>query len=170
MICPACGYLNLPGADWCQWCQFDLMAIDLPAPTDRVDRSLMLDPVAVLCPHPPVCIAEEATLGEATEMMIAEKVGAVLVVNTDGRLVGILTERDFLTKIAGTTEDYGDWPLRDYMTRDPETVNADDPLALALGKMAVGGYRHLPVVEKGKPIGSISVRGILSHIVAICQD
>lgn len=169
MICPACGHLNLPGSDWCDWCQFDLMSVDLPTPTDRVDRSLMLDPVAVLAPHPPVTIPESGTLGDAVDTMMTEKVGAVLVTDTDDKLVGILTERDFLTKVAGSPH-YRQLPLRQFMTRSPETVSAQDPIASALGKMASGGYRHLPVVDDGKPIGSISVRGILSHIVSLCRE
>jgi CBS domain-containing protein len=43
-------------------------------------------------------------------------------------------------------------------------------LALALSKMDAGGYRHLPVVEDGKPVGMISVRDILRHIIAVCPD
>ena len=169
MICPTCGHLNLPGADWCDWCQFDLMAIDRPTPTDQVDRSLMLDPVAVLAPHPPVTIDVGADLGMAVKVMISEKVGAVMVTGDDGRIVGILTERDFLTKVAGSP-DYGRLPVRTFMTPDPETVSSADPLAFALGKMAGGGYRHLPVVDDGRPVGSISVRGILTHIVSLCGD
>ena len=49
MICPLCGHKrNLPGADWCVWCLFDLAAIDRPTPHDRVEHSLMTEPVAAL--------------------------------------------------------------------------------------------------------------------------
>lgn len=169
MICPTCGHLNLPGSDWCDWCQFSLLAVDLPTPTDRVDRSLMHDPVAKLAPHPPVTIPETGTLGDAVDTMMTEKVGAVLVTDETGKLVGILTERDFLTKVAGSPN-YRQLPLQQFMSREPEVVSANDPIASALGKMAGGGYRHLPVVDEGKPVGSISVRGILSHIVSLCRD
>jgi len=56
------------------------------------------------------------------------------------------------------------------MTPHPETVGPADPLAFALGKMAGGGYRHLPVVKDGQPVGVISVRDILRHIVWLCRD
>lgn len=129
----------------------------------------MLDPVAVLDPHPPVTIGVSATLGDAVDSMIAQKVGAVLVTDEKGLLVGILTERDFLTKVAYSA-DFRRLPLQEFMTREPEAVSPADPLAFALGKMAGGGYRHLPVIEDGKPIGSISIRGILTHIVSLCSD
>jgi CBS domain-containing protein len=170
MICPLCGHKgNLPGADWCVWCQFDLAAVDRPAAADRVEHSLMTEPVAVLGPREPVTVPACADLGQAIRQMIARKVGAVLVTDPDGRLVGILTERDFLTKVAGANG-FTRQPVAAFMTRHPETVTADDPLAYALGKMAGGGYRHLPVVAGGRPVGVISVRDILRHIVQLCRD
>jgi CBS domain-containing protein len=54
------------------------------------------------------------------------------------------------------------------MTRNPETVSLNDSLALALQKMDVGGYRHLPVVEDGKPVGVISVRDMMRHLTKLC--
>jgi CBS domain-containing protein len=101
--------------------------------------------------------------------MIERKVGAVLVTNEAGELVGILTERDFLTKVAGKAG-YESLPVRQYMTSAPETVSSSDLLAVALAKMDAGGYRHLPVVEAGKPVGVISVRDILRHLTAFCPD
>ena len=170
MICPLCGHKGNPrGTDWCLWCQFDLMALDRPAPSDRVEKSLMADSVAVLGPKPPVTVSVSATLGDAIRTMIASRVGAVLVIDPAGQLVGVLTERDFLTKVAGSPG-FHDLPLADFMTPQPETVTATDPLAFALGKMAGGGYRHLPVVEAGHPVGVVSVRDVLAHIVRLCQE
>lgn len=169
MICPACGHLNLPGADWCAWCQFALMSLDRPAPQDRVDRSLMTDPVTALRLWPPVTLPDTADLGEAVREMIARRIGAVLVTDPAGKLRGILTERDFLTKVAGEPG-YAALSVQLFMTPRPETVGPKDTLAFALGKMAGGGYRHLPVVEDGKPLGTVSVKDILRHIVGLCAD
>jgi CBS domain-containing protein len=169
MICPACGHLNLPGADWCNWCQFALMVLDRPVPQDRVERSLMADPVTVLGLHPPTTLTDDADLGSAVAEMIDGHLGAVLVIDATGKLVGILTERDFLTKVAGQPG-YAKLPVCQFMTRHPETVSPKDTLAFALGKMAGGNYRHLPVVEGGKPIGTVSVKDILRHVVGLCAD
>lgn len=170
MICPLCGHKeNLPGADSCLWCHFDLSAMDRPSALDRVELSLMTEPVSILEPKTPVTVGVGANLGQAVRKMIAEQVGAVLVINPDGQLVGILTERDFLTKVAGSVG-FGSQPVTAYMTPCPETVGPADPLAFALGKMAGGGYRHLPVVKGGQPVGVISVRDILRHIVWLCRD
>ena len=56
------------------------------------------------------------------------------------------------------------------MTPDPETASESDPLAFALHKMDGGGYRHLPVLRDGKPVGMISVRDLLKHITSLCRD
>lgn len=156
------------GADECADCQFDLTALDRPVPSDVVEASLMTDRVATLKPRPPVCVPDTADLGRAMAAMLRERVGAVLVTRDDGTLVGILTERDFLTKIAGC-DTLALLPVRQFMTRDPETVRLHDPLAFALRQMDVGRYRHLPVVHDDRPVGVISVKDILRHMLNLCQ-
>jgi len=136
---------------------------------DRIELGLTTETVAALEPRQPVTVPLEANLGSAIRLMIDCGVGAVLVVSEAGKLVGILTERDFLIKVAGQP-DYALLSVRDFMTRAPETVLLSDTLAFALGKMDAGGYRHLPVVEGEFPIGVISVRDILRHITKLCQD
>ena len=164
MICPACYEPNTPGDDWCRRCGCDLTADDRPTPHDRVERSLMADAVSVLDPRPAVTVTAETPLREVMQRMIAAEVGAVLVVDAAGLLVGILTERDFLTRVAGSP-DYAGGRVGDSMTRDPESVAATDPLMFALGKMATGNYRHIPVVAAGRPVGVLSVHDVLRHIV-----
>jgi CBS domain-containing protein len=168
MLCPSCGNENLMGAEECSRCQCALTPLDVPQPMDAVDGSLMTDTVAMLKPRPPVVLSAKADLARAMHLMTAEGVGAVLLSDDQGKLVGILTERDFLTKIAGS-EAFTLLPVQQFMTRNPETVSPTDPLAFALRKMAVGNYRHLPVVADDVPIGVISVRDILRHVLALCQ-
>jgi CBS domain-containing protein len=127
---------------------------------------LLSDPVAVLDPRPPVTVPLDANLGRAIREMMSQRVGAVLVTGPDGRLVGILTERDFLSKVAGVLG-YDRLPVAEFMTASPETVSPNDLLAVALGKMDSGGYRHLPVVAEGRPVGVISVRDVLRHLTAL---
>jgi CBS domain-containing protein len=169
MRCPACDHLNAPGADECGNCRTPLSSLDVPVPQGPVETTLLNDPVSILDPRPPVTVPVTANLGQAIREMIDRKVGAVLVINSVGELVGILTERDFLTRVAGEAG-YEQLPAERYMTPAPETVLPTDLLAVALAKMDAGGYRHLPVVEAGKPVGVISVRDILRHLTAFCPD
>jgi CBS domain-containing protein len=135
-----------------------------------VERSLMEDPVSALTPHVPISISSRSTVSHAIETMLTHNLGAVLVVNDSGNLVGILSERDLLKKVAVLPDPYVELPVEDYMTADPETVTAADTLAFALHKMDVGGYRHMPVLSDGKPAGVISVRDMLRHITRLCRE
>ena len=161
----------MPGDDECVRCMFSLASIDgQPNGQDAVEQSVLHDAVRTLKPKAPVTIPQDALLGLALDRMVEHGVGALMVVDTDGKLVGILTERDYLRKIVGVVDDYARLPLRDYMTPGPETVTADDPLAFALQRMDVGGYRHLPVVEDGRPVGILSVRDVIRHITKMCEN
>jgi CBS domain-containing protein len=169
MICPTCGWDNLPGNEECSNCQQDLTPLDRPVAQNRVERSLMEDRVSALRPKPPVTVAPATTLQEAIRVMLAHNLGAVLVVDGGGKLAGILSERDLLTKVAPLPDPYAELHVEDFMTADPETVSPEDTLAFALHKMDIGGYRHLPVLSEGKPSGVISVRDMLRHITQLCK-
>jgi CBS domain-containing protein len=169
MRCPACDHANPPGADECERCQTPLAALDAPTPHGPVETSLLSDPVSTLEPRPPVTVSVTAKLGEAIRAMIDQRVGALLVTGPAGELVGILTERDFLAKVAGQ-KGYEQLPVDRFMTTSPETVSPNDLLVAALAKMDTGGYRHLPVVQDGKPVGVISVRDVLRYLTADSPD
>lgn len=102
-------------------------------------------------------LTEDATLTEAAAAMTARGVGSALVVEGE-RLVGILTERDVLRAVAS-----GDVGGRagDWMTRHPETVDADESTQQAAVVMIHGGFRHLPVLDGGKPAGIVSIRDLM---------
>lgn len=170
MICPNCGHDNLPGSEDCSRCQQDLTQLDLPIAQNRVERSLMEDPVHALGPRIPVTIAPSATIDDALKLMLTENLGALLVVDEDEKLIGILSERDLLTKVAGLVPSYDAVLVGDIMTPNPETVTAEDSLAFAVHKMDVGGYRHVPVVDEGRPTGALSARDLLRHIVRLCKE
>jgi len=169
MICPNCSFDNLPGSETCARCQQDLTQLDVPIAQDRVQRSLMEDPVSVLGQHTPITVRPEASIHEAIQTMQTHNIGALLVTDEEGQLVGILSERDLLAKVAGVVAPTDQRPVYDFMTGNPETVVATDTLACALGKMDSGGYRHLPVVHEGQPINVISVRDVLTHFTRMCN-
>jgi len=170
MICPSCGHQNLPGTDECARCMFDLASLDQPEGHDKVERSVMSDPVYELRPKPPVTISGNALLGDALQLMVDKEIGALMVVDDEARLSGILTERDYLMKVVGQIGDYARQPLKLIMTPNPETVGSNDTIAYALQKMDIGGYRHLPVVDDGMPVGIISVRDVIRHVTRLCRD
>lgn len=100
------------------------------------------------------------TVSHAARLMREHRIGA-LVVCEDGRLAGIFTERDALFRVTAEDRDAQTTLLRDVMTRDPKTITADKPLGHALHIMYEEGFRHVPVLEDGKPIGIVSARDAL---------
>jgi CBS domain-containing protein len=169
MNCPICLHHNLPGAEQCSNCLHDLTQLDRPTAQDRVERSLMEDTVRTLKPRKAVTLPPTATVGQAIREMLDQDIGALLVVDATGRLLGIFSERDLLTKVAGADPHYADRPVREFMTANPETVRETDTLAFVLHKMDGGGYRHLPVLKDGQPLGMISVRDMLRHMTRLCK-
>jgi CBS domain-containing protein len=129
----------------------------------------MADTVGYLQPRTPVTLPLDATVAEAVQILLDEDVGAVLVVDDDGALAGIFSERDLLTKVAGSATPFALLPVMQFMTPKPQVVTVDDKLAFALQQMDVGGYRHLPVVRDGKPVGILSVRDLIRHLTRMCK-
>ena len=101
-----------------------------------------------------------ATVAEAARLMREKQVGAVMVVE-EGKLVGVFTERDALFRVVAESRDVERTQLGEVMTRNPRTVSADMTFSDALHIMHEGGFRHVPVVEDGRPVGMISCRDAL---------
>ncbi len=112
----------------------------------------------------PIVVETSSTVSEAIQAMNDHHTGCVLV-QRHGKLVGIFTERDVLTKVF-YRDDCRTAPVGDVMTANPEKLHLDDGIAFALNKMSVGGYRHIPIVERdGRPVGVLSVRDIVDFLV-----
>lgn len=129
----------------------------------------MEDTVSRLQPRQAVTIGPAMTVKQAIDVMLAHDIGAVLIVDDADQLQGIFSERDLLTKVADPTVDHTQRPVRDFMTPNPQTVRPTDKLAFVLHQMDVGGYRHLPVLKDGQPLGMISVRDMLRHMTRLCN-
>jgi CBS domain-containing protein len=102
----------------------------------------------------------ETTVSEAAELMAARNVGAVMVVEHE-RLIGIFTERDAVFRVMARGRDAETTRLSDVMTNAPQTVDPDKSFGYALLLMHENGFRHVPVIENGKPIGIVSARNAL---------
>ena len=107
----------------------------------------------------------------ACRLMAENNVGALVIVES-GRIAGIFTERDVLTKVLAGGLDPDATALEIVMVADPQTIQADRPLAHALHMMADGGFRHVPVVDAlGVPLGMVSARDALGEdIVDLERD
>ena len=102
----------------------------------------------------PVTVEPDATLGEVAVLMKQEDCGSIPVVE-DGRLVGIVTDRDIVIRGVATGSDPKTQRVSTVMSADPVTIRPDDDLADAEKVMADRQIRRLPVVENGKLVGII---------------
>jgi len=103
----------------------------------------------------PACLPPSATVRTACEMMHERRVGAILVTDPAGKLVGIVTGRD-VVRIIADGMDVVATVLDDVMTRDPATMPPRSTAIEALRLMRDGGFRHVPVVDGGRLIGVVS--------------
>ncbi len=103
----------------------------------------------------------EITVTDAARLMKKKSVGAVMVVKDNGRLAGIFTERDALFRVLAEGRDPKTTRLSDVMTAQPQTITPEKPFGHALLMMYESGFRHVPVVEDGKPVGMVSARDVL---------
>lgn len=161
MHCPACGYDNLIGTEVCDNCGADLAGHDLPQPAVTFHSTLLGEHLDELGAPAPILVELDAPVGDAIEAMHAAGADCVLVVVAD-RLVGIFTDRDAVVKLAGQPID--GLLVRDFMTPDPVVLRHDDPIAVAIHKMAIGGFRHIPILEDGRPTGVVSARDVFHHL------
>ena len=108
----------------------------------------------------PVTAAADTTVAAASRLMKEKRIGAILVLES-GRLAGIFTERDALFRVIAEGRSPDSTPLAEVMTPDPRTIGPDRPFAHALHLMYEGEFRHVPVVEDGRPLGMVSARDAL---------
>jgi len=163
MDCPDCGHDNIDGVDACEHCGQDLRSIDIPRATSGLQWAIMKTPIRELEPLPALTVSPDTSVADAIRLMQKERHGSVMVLDGEA-LVGMFTEHDLLSRIAGSAIDIDSTPIADVMMRDPKALSEDDTLAHAMHRMAVGNYRHIPVVEEGKPVRFVSVRGVLRYL------
>lgn len=96
----------------------------------------------------------------AAQRMAERRCGSVLVMDDDQRLLGIFTERDLLVRVVAAGRDPGGTPLAAVMTREPTTIDIDEPVEDAVRRMDEGAFRHLPVVEGGRVVDVLSLRDV----------
>lgn len=102
----------------------------------------------------------DTTVSKAAKLMAKKNVGAVMVVEEE-KLVGIFTERDAVFRVMAQGRDANATRLSEVMTLEPQTVDPDKTFGFAMLIMQENGFRHVPVIENGKPIGIVSARNAL---------
>ncbi|MFL5756001.1 MAG: cyclic nucleotide-binding/CBS domain-containing protein [Chloroflexota bacterium] len=160
MLCPVCRHDNFEGEDTCENCGADLRTADIPQPATEYHGRILGEHLEAL-DHEPAVVEPGTSVAAAIRRMHADGLDCLLVCEGD-RLVGIFTDRDAVAKVAGKRLDSFD--VRDFMTPDPVVLRADDTLAVAIHKMAVGGFRHIPIIDGDRPVGVVAAPDVFRRI------
>jgi len=110
-----------------------------------------------------VSIEPGATLAQAAKLLAERRIGAVLVLGLEGRVAGILSERDIVRVLAERGAAVLSERVEQVMTRKVFTCSEGDTVAKIMEQMTGGKFRHVPVVDQGRPIGIISIGDVVNH-------
>ena len=165
--CPHCSFENIQGQDRCSNCLHSLMERVLPKriKDDKIQKVLMSDPVSELVTGKDLLVASPSdTVKKIVAVLQSEQKDCILVYRRK-KLVGILGHRDLLHRVAGKHKDLSKVLVEDVMTPNPEFVTADAPIAYVVNKMAMGGYRSVPVLqEDGAPLSIVFIKDVIKYL------
>jgi CBS domain-containing protein len=110
-----------------------------------------------------VSIEPTATLETAVRTLAQHKIGALLVLGPDQRIIGILSERDIVRVLAEQGASALTQPLAQVMTRKVFTCSPSETIAVIMERMTAGKFRHVPVVEQDQVVGVVSIGDVVKY-------
>jgi signal-transduction protein with cAMP-binding, CBS, and nucleotidyltransferase domain len=132
---------------------------------NKIDLEIFKVPLSNFSLLPPLTVDESTEIGQTLGIMQDKHIGSI-VVTQKNKLVGIVTERDFLMKSSFEDPAFLHFPISKIMTHRPDSLKKSDPFILALYYMNRGGYRHIPILDEQENIaGIISIKDILSYLM-----
>ncbi len=165
--CPSCGFENILGSDRCEQCLHTLMQTGLPQPKkgDKFSEAIMITPVSELLTGKDLLVCSpDDSIQKVVRVFQKENKNCVLVYDHK-KLVGILSNRDFLLRVAGKFKDLSKVKIKEVMTGNPEYVKEDAPIAYVVNRMAMGGCRHVPVLANdGTPYSIVIIKDVLGFL------
>ena len=105
-------------------------------------------------------LSPKNTVRDAAQLMGTRRISAILISEEDGKLLGIVTERDLTAKVLAASMDPDTTALAEIMTKDPHVIGPEGSPLDALELMRVRGFRHLPVVDNEQVVGMVSIRDL----------
>lgn len=149
----------------------DEYAAEIAGEVREIKGALLNDTIAVLSQAEPICLRETASVHDAVQAMLARRQAGALITDGEGRLAGIFTERDVLTRVVGQGLDARTTPLSAVMTRDPDALAVNDRVAWAVHSMSVAGYRTVPLVDaERRPLGVVTVTDVIRWLANLFPE
>ena len=110
-----------------------------------------------------VTIDPTASLADAAKTLATHQIGALMITGADRQVVGILSERDIVRTLAERGSSALEEPVGQVMTRNVLTCRETDTVGEIMERMTAGKFRHLPVVERGRLVGLISIGDVVKY-------
>jgi CBS domain-containing protein len=110
-------------------------------------------------------IEPNATLSAAIAMLAKKRIGALLILGADHRVIGVISERDIVRALAARGAEALGEPVSQTMTRNVSTCTEKETISSIMERMTEGKFRHVPVVEQGRLVGIISIGDVVKHRV-----
>jgi len=110
-------------------------------------------------------ITSGSPLRHTIDYLAENKIGCALVVDAEGGLAGVISERDVVRAIYENGGDALDYATDSYMAKNVVTCSADDKIGAVARQMTYNNFRHLPVIDDGYLSGMISMRDLMSQLI-----
>ena len=109
-------------------------------------------------------ISPQSSLREMADEMLVKKIGSLVVTDKNGILVGIISERDFLSIVGKHAKDWEDISVCDVMTKEVVTATPEDTLEQVMSQMTQHHIRHIPVMKNNKIVGVLAIGDIINAL------
>ena len=117
-----------------------------------------------------ICIEPTADLAAAAKLLTTHRIGALVVLDTGGRLVGILSERDIVRTMANGGSAVLQLPVGQVMTSNVSTCDVNDSIGSVVDRMTKGKFRHMPVLDNDRLAGLVSIGDVLKLNLEIIRE
>lgn len=165
--CPSCGFENIEGSERCEQCLHSMVVhkIAKPASEDRYQNALMNAPVSEMVTGEDLLVAAPSDTVAKIVEIFQKKAKSCVLIYEKKKLVGIFSNRDLIRRVAGIHENLSKVKIREVMTATPEYVGLNDPISFLVNKMAMGGFRHVPVIASdGSPISIVNIHDVMHYL------
>lgn len=131
---------------------------------EALSLSVLCESVGAMGLPDPLIVVSGTEVQECLPLFRDSSLGGVCVVNKEGELIGIFTERDCIAKVVAAGKSLN-VAVDEVMTKNPVSEEAHTTIAFALTLMSHGGFRHLPIVHEGAPIALLTVKHVIDFLV-----
>lgn len=151
--------------------ELQIMDESIKSTFDNISAAIEInDPIKILNLDYIHTVTQDTNLNEAVAYMADNNKGCVGIRDTEGKIVGIFTERDLLRRVVSKNINMSSSKIQDYMTRNPQMLSEEDPIAFALNRMSDGSYRHIPITKNGEVRYMLSVKDVVDQISLAYRD